>query len=613
MDTKRRRFTPHRGGPPPTQAGPERIETLIAAYISSLGKKEGVLTDIKRAVRTGGDKAAERIVCVLVDDTMTQSNAVARFHSLELTRVLFERSAAFRANLVSVLPRLLERALGLNGVVVPGPQLYRDRCRDLAIQLIADWHSRFGVVLPQLDIARYHLKKLKLFINTNTANTREARDARMRADRIKRERHEAYLATVQDMDEKLSEILENMSKIRALFGILIVNFEEPATTSEPAGVSTAVTELSLTHKGMAKAYGLGSTSYSLEITIPNDPASLADPETEENKILYDSLRECRKLQERHLALVNAWSKVISVEDTEIREIVAHRLRRVIDLKLEMEDLRTKTNVLISTAESKSKLAARAEVKDDDSDDEFADEIFEEVVLSHGASSSTAVPAKRKIGIEPGLNLFQSVRWSSSAAVGSSSQNSPTLLAANSSLSEIIHAAPVVPFNQDLYYWDKKEVQFNTTGINFHHRFLGEGTGENVIPDAAMADLRTRLVVVEPEKVEIAPCRAKLKNGNLCPRRDRLKCPLHGVIVPRDDFGVPLNPSHNAKRDAAPSVPLWQELERDVNASVGSGSSSTFGTRKGPPKTALQEELDVLKKKDSVFVRLEKAFKASKKK
>lgn len=32
------------------------------------------------------------------------------------------------------------------------------------------------------------------------------------------------------------------------------------------------------------------------------------------------------------------------------------------------------------------------------------------------------------------------------------------------------------------------------------------------------------------------CRAKLTSGNLCPRMDRIKCPLHGIIVARDKNG-----------------------------------------------------------------------------
>lgn len=34
------------------------------------------------------------------------------------------------------------------------------------------------------------------------------------------------------------------------------------------------------------------------------------------------------------------------------------------------------------------------------------------------------------------------------------------------------------------------------------------------------------------------CRVPLKNGKLCPRMDRFKCPLHGWIIDRDEQGYP---------------------------------------------------------------------------
>ncbi len=34
----------------------------------------------------------------------------------------------------------------------------------------------------------------------------------------------------------------------------------------------------------------------------------------------------------------------------------------------------------------------------------------------------------------------------------------------------------------------------------------------------------------------------MPSGQLCPRQDRTRCPLHGPIVPRDEAGAPLNPT-----------------------------------------------------------------------
>lgn len=72
------------------------------------------------------------------------------------------------------------------------------------------------------------------------------------------------------------------------------------------------------------------------------------------------------------------------------------------------------------------------------------------------------------------------------------------------------------------------------------------------------------------------CRAPLKNGKLCPRMDRFKCPLHGKIVARDERGEFANAADRdeyekrMKASGKEAVPAWQdrELIADINAATG---------------------------------------------
>ncbi|MCP6508458.1 UV-stimulated scaffold protein A, partial [Klebsiella pneumoniae] len=61
----------------------------------------------------------------------------------------------------------------------------------------------------------------------------------------------------------------------------------------------------------------------------------------------------------------------------------------------------------------------------------------------------------------------------------------------------------------------------------------------VIPAAKIAELSVHNSVYKEEPVEILPCRAPLKKGGLCQRRDIKICPFHGPIVPRDVEGNPI--------------------------------------------------------------------------
>lgn len=68
------------------------------------------------------------------------------------------------------------------------------------------------------------------------------------------------------------------------------------------------------------------------------------------------------------------------------------------------------------------------------------------------------------------------------------------------------------------------------------------------------------------------CRAKLASGKLCPRMDRVKCPLHGLIVARDETGEEVDQQEKkinfdlvvkpkAKKKGMKSAEKWDETSR----------------------------------------------------
>lgn len=66
------------------------------------------------------------------------------------------------------------------------------------------------------------------------------------------------------------------------------------------------------------------------------------------------------------------------------------------------------------------------------------------------------------------------------------------------------------------------------------------------------------------------CRAPLKNGKLCPRMDRFKCPLHGKIVARDAVGNIVNESDKTSENTPEPEKPWldNELINEINAARG---------------------------------------------
>lgn len=116
------------------------------------------------------------------------------------------------------------------------------------------------------------------------------------------------------------------------------------------------------------------------------------------------------------------------------------------------------------------------------------------------------------------------------------------------------------------------------------------------------------------------CNVPLDSGKLCPRRDKVKCPFHGKIIPRDHLGIPIyeedrrREDEERKRKSKQNVPDWQdpELLSDIRAATGvdltmparSGKSKRLSPKKPlantktcdlTPKQRLQKKLKLLVK------------------
>ncbi|RXM34336.1 UV-stimulated scaffold protein A [Acipenser ruthenus] len=172
-------------------------------------------------------------------------------------------------------------------------------------------------------------------------------------------------------------------------------------------------------------------------------------------------------------------------------------------------------------------------------------------------------------------------------------------------------APVMPFGLDLYYWGQDQP---TAGkiIKYVHCcckrspvacqvkmllvieesqfWVPHEVEEEVENPELSALVKTRYITFagkfEPVKHK---CRAPLPNGALCERQDRVKCPFHGLIIPRDELGNPTNPEDAArlereKRNKQEEQPDWRDpqLMREIEAATGVdlGSSKSFGKGKG---------------------------------
>merc|ERR1711990_77940 len=84
------------------------------------------------------------------------------------------------------------------------------------------------------------------------------------------------------------------------------------------------------------------------------------------------------------------------------------------------------------------------------------------------------------------------------------------------------------------------------------------------------------------------CNVPLPSGKLCPRMDRVKCPFHGVIIPRDTKGLPIDPERreneireNSLREEQASE-LVEEEEKKWEAEADSSAAAASSSSEVPP-------------------------------
>ncbi|KAG7241920.1 hypothetical protein INR49_024667 [Caranx melampygus] len=178
------------------------------------------------------------------------------------------------------------------------------------------------------------------------------------------------------------------------------------------------------------------------------------------------------------------------------------------------------------------------------------------------------------------------------AVSSSSSSSTGPSTSRSTSDQTSVDAPVVPFGLDLYYWGQEQPNAGKIikAASQHQFWVPCEVEEEVQNEQLLAESKSRYISFPGSFIPVSHhCRAPLGNGKLCQRQDRLKCPFHGPIIPRDQEDW---------RDA--------ELMRDIEAATGENLGSDRVRKKGKGKKKKFPNLSDLKQSSNTSrSRLEK--------
>ncbi|KAJ1968468.1 hypothetical protein IWQ62_001229 [Dispira parvispora] len=519
---------------------PPEIRTILSKTINALvtaGEdtlNPGRLKQLKSYCR-------DSPVCIdtvyhLVFSKLQKPHAQVRYAAAQIIIELFNRSHQFRQLLVKEFPRFLSLTLGIYQEALPPPEAYAKKLKKLVIQTVKVWRSKYGTFYKPLQLGyEYIRQKLNVNFDSVSDDVLSHVESRRRREALERKKvaHQQRFLRIRDaLQDYATEVLSNNQEMEAALGILVPDiaglFHEDGSSHPTTSTSNATT-----YTETMASLGMAAAQYQVNINFDTDNL-YGVRETPENQVIFDQLREDLKvLVRKHWPQVQHWLTEISqlmIDDT---KEVEHSTKQLIDLKYQMSVLKRKCTDL------------RIDVP------EVSDDEFEDVPIPQDSTSPpvTTTPSPRKSNPEDPVPSMLDIDRSAYLAMANrrlhNAQQAEEKNVAQEDPQahltevekELIAQAPVLDYGPELHYWDKDTMPLNQSGIEVKHRFYGEGRGDEDVPQVVMDQLRKRVIYLKPTRpTDIKACRAPMKNGQLCPRRDLVSCPYHGKKVPRNESG-----------------------------------------------------------------------------
>ncbi|KAJ2870072.1 hypothetical protein GGH93_005855, partial [Coemansia aciculifera] len=623
------------------------LETLVTELtetgLDSLNSDK--LRELKRVCKRDDGIHVVSVFKVLLN-ALTKEHAQIRISCLQAVNELFRRSHQFRLLVVAELPHVLALVFGAYQRPLPRPHEYAAKLKQLAAEFMYAWVEKYGAAYQRLVIGFRFLRYVERVDFRAAARAFRRNDPvqieRLRA--IKLENKNEYmlrslLAIRADFLAMRPAVEEALWMLNGCFAILIPDIAD--LFADP-GHSHAEDNDADIDEIMAV---MAVNRHAVDIDV-NPGRILETEEDNGNAAVYDVIRDYLRLcVTKYEPQLRAWTERLTRLDDSIDPELSTQLESVRKLRSRVIDVVPKCadlGVDLSFLQADS-----GGLCDDKSEDEFEDvpADFYKTRNTSGKrptlSESLGGHRHKRHAVfsllgEPGLEsdptyirpeLLRKLQPQSQATqqVGAGDTTRR-----NSIEDRLRQTAPVVEYGPDLMYWGQDTVDANTSGLEIRHRFLGSAREEATLSGKATDSLRKRAVyysdvmagasgIQSDGRREIKACRAPLKGGRLCPRRDLLKCPLHGPVIDRDEAGRPQGgfiaedsppPADSTPRQSTVATAEtvneleWRDWEALVNQRNPPPSSQQKAKKKKEPpaKSAL---VDIRKNKPSNINRLRK--------
>ncbi|NXA91085.1 UVSSA protein, partial [Melanocharis versteri] len=445
--------------------------------------------------------------------------------------------------------------------------------------------------------------------------------------------HPPYLGCMDDEQPCCSKDILPVSQCVAADGNKEVD-EEPEQKELDGGTCSDVQSSGPAlddddYQAFVRNHGLISHKYTLDLEISTD---IKVQENEDNTAIINSVMDAHKLlRNKFWPSVQSWIQLLTRAG-----INDDRLRCAIELKNRLETAMKKYKEMNISFKARKTKVMKASDDDDDDEDEFV-----EVPEKEGYEPHIPDHLRKEYGLEPQSPPKAPVVKASAGAAplssltqlkGNEDELDPTCAAATlklirdklpklpsphaseSATTETANLedpdskrrkleerakAPLMPFGLDLHYWGEDQPSAGKIlKFTSEHRFWAPSEVEEEVENKEITEmLKTRYITFagkfEPVKHK---CRAPMPDGSLCERQDRIKCPFHGKIIPRDDSGIPVNAEDRAREEKMKfekqaAQPEWRDPEfmREVEAATGLDLGSSKINGKGQKKKGKKQK------------------------
>ncbi|XP_014254639.1 UV-stimulated scaffold protein A-like isoform X2 [Cimex lectularius] len=533
------------------------VESLTHSGKSTLDKRK-----LKIILDTCSvDRCLVKVAYDKLSDDLKEEHSEVKLSSIQLINELFIKFEDFRHMVVDNIRDFFTHGSGVGREKpMPPPAKAAKEARKLCFTVIHEWCQKYRADHPILKSVLHHLE----CAHNVDFTIFEIVDPKEKEERLKREKKmmlinkEMLKKVNNEVEEMKEEINSTLTSLQSCFSLLL-----PAPDEFSDDRKTEEVEFDdLRLYGMVNQCGI-----TIELTVDQKVKVKMD---DDNRTILEAAKDSYVLiKNRFLPKTITWVELLQKtkgDKSMIKE--AERQKEI------LEGAIRKYNTLEIVNEIE-------EPMDSDSSDNDFEEVVptkpdkkikqnEEMSFFSRILQSTEEKSKKQQD-KPVKSTSENLNASSRPSLPEGSET-------KSRKSELLKIAPKLPFDIDLYHWEDENLQApKILPVNLDASSIWTSPLTNLsdmeVPGGSEA-LRSRVIEFSGKFEPVTrACKAPLPSGRLCPRYDRVKCPLHGIIVDRDDDGNIINDEDRVKVEKAsqkPRVPDWQDpvLLAELKAKTG---------------------------------------------